>query len=247
MTTSSRARFALTVSGRRTSGLLGLAAAVTVAAAMSLAPAPGASADSARTVAVIDREDIALSGAHSIADFLNHRLGDGYFNTFGIGRLNVLGGAPILVDGRRAWGAGAGIRPISAIERIEILGGDSSALYGADAAGGAINIVLRRDYEGVEASVAASRPSEMGGEAEQVSALWGGTLGRGHMTIGVNGSRQQEVQDKDRQFSNARWTPGGAIAAAQGVSGGGNTVLFTHEGKPRTPASASTARTRCCW
>lgn len=206
-----------------------LAAALAIAAAALLAPVPGGAADARGTpgvLAVIDREDIALSGAHSLSDFLYHRLSSRYFNTFGVGRLDVLGGAAILVDGRRAWGADVGVRPISAVERIEILGEDASALHGEGATGGAINIVLRRDYEGTEVSAAASRPTERGGDAERVSAFWGGVLGRGHATIGVEAGRQEELRDKHREFSRATWTPGGSFADAQGVSAGGNTALF---------------------
>ena len=229
MTDSSRVQLSsLPVSVRRMPALR-LAAALAIAGAAFLVPVPGDAADLVETpgvLAVIDREDIALSGAHSVSDFLHHRLGARYFNTFGVSRLDVLGGAAILIDGRRAWGADVGVRPISAIERIEILGENASALHGEGATGGTINIVLRRGYEGTEVSAAASRPTERGGDAERVSAFWGGVLGRGHATIGVEAGRQQELRDRDREFSRATWTPGGSFADAQGVSAGGNTAWF---------------------
>src|SRR5450631_2114981 len=46
--------------------------------------------------------------------------------------------------------------PASAVERIEILPEGASALYGADAIGGVVNIILRRNFEGFEARVRGS-------------------------------------------------------------------------------------------
>lgn len=43
--------------------------------------------------------------------------------------------------------------PVAAIERIEVLKDGSSAIYGSDAVAGVINIILRKDFEGFEASV----------------------------------------------------------------------------------------------
>ncbi len=47
--------------------------------------------------------------------------------------------------------------PLAAVERVEILRDGASAIYGADALAGVINIVLRRDFTGAEAA-AAIRP-----------------------------------------------------------------------------------------
>ena len=46
--------------------------------------------------------------------------------------------------------------PVSAIERIEILPEGTAALYGSDAIGGVVNIILRRNFEGIEARVRGS-------------------------------------------------------------------------------------------
>ena len=114
--------------------------------------------------------------------------------------------------------------PQSAVERIEILSGAAPALHGGHAITGAVNIVLRRGYEGVEASAFVSRPNDSGGDREQGSALWGGTVGQGHMTIGLDAFRREEIPDAARAYSRARWTPGGTFGDAVGVSVGGNSV-----------------------
>jgi iron complex outermembrane receptor protein len=66
----------------------------------------------------------------------------------------------VLVDGRRVVGAGAVSTlteanqvPLSALSRLEILPDGASAMYGSDAVAGVVNYVLRRDYDGFEATV----------------------------------------------------------------------------------------------
>ena len=39
--------------------------------------------------------------------------------------------------------------PLAAVERIEVLRDGASAIYGSDAIGGVVNIILRKDYEGM--------------------------------------------------------------------------------------------------
>ena len=110
------------------------------------------------------------------------------------------------------------------MERVEVLNGGAPALHGERAIAGAVNIVLRRGYEGVEATAFAGRPTDAGGDSEQGSALWGGAVGQGRMTIGVDVFRSEEIPDAAREHSRAKWTPGGTFADATGVSTGGNTV-----------------------
>lgn len=62
-----------------------------------------------------------------------------------------------LVNGRRVAGSGGrgdftdlSTIPTGAVERIEVVTDGASAIYGADAVGGVINIILKRDFEGAE-------------------------------------------------------------------------------------------------
>jgi iron complex outermembrane receptor protein len=81
----------------------------------------------------------------------------------------------ILVDGRRVVGSGAvgttteaNQVPLAALQRLEILPDGASAMYGSDAVAGVVNFVLRKDYEGFEATLRAGNQS--GGDE------WGATL-----------------------------------------------------------------------
>ena len=126
--------------------------------------------DAVRPLAVIDREGIALSGMRTVSDLLASRQ---RFNSFGLNRVLFLGSrVAYLIDGRRISDSTLDLStlPISAVERIEILSGSAAALHGVHAIAGAINIVLRRGNDGVEASAFAARPTDAGGDMEQGSA-----------------------------------------------------------------------------
>lgn len=86
----------------------------------------------------------------------------------------------ILVDGRRVVGGGAIATsteanqvPLAALQRLEILPDGASAVYGSDAVAGVVNFVLRRDFEGFEATIRAGNKS--GGD-EWGATLTGGTV-----------------------------------------------------------------------
>ncbi len=198
---------------------------------------PRATAEAPRPVAVIDRQDIEMSGITNVRRLLLRRA---VFNSFGLYRPLVLGTgrAAVLVNGRRIADSTLDLDtlPISAVERVEILGDSAAVLHGGHAIAGAINIVLRRGYKGVEVQVSGDRPTQRGGDSEHASAVWGGALGRGRLTIGLDHFRRQEIRDADRDYSRAKWTPGGPFSETQGVSVGGNTVFI------RTGAASSVAR-----
>lgn len=111
-------------------------------------------ADSPVEVQLIDAEDIRRSGARDVAELLEREGGLHATRSAGRGSRIELQGLSsehvlVLVDGRRLIGRINGAidlsrLPVGDIERIEIVKGPSSALYGADALGGVINIISRR-------------------------------------------------------------------------------------------------------
>lgn len=101
-----------------------------------------------------------------------------------------LGTTLTLVNGQREGASGyqgsfvdISSIPASAVERIEILPEGSSALYGADAIGGVVNIILRKNFEGFEAR---ARASTAGGDATErtIAGLWGHAGSGGHVLLG---------------------------------------------------------------
>lgn len=119
-----------------------------------------------RSLSVIDRAEIEKSPAMDVPDLLRSKAGivvsklsEGSKSVsvdirgFGeSGRQNVL----VLVDGRRAnqvdmSGADWAAIPLSIVERVEIIRGPSTILYGDNATGGVINIVTRKIQDGIHA------------------------------------------------------------------------------------------------
>ncbi len=212
-----------------------------IALTASVAPLPGkvsgqshdtpAELDTARATAVIDRLDIELSGMKNVHDLLLGRLD---YNGFGIHRPFVLGTnyAAVLVNGRRISDSTFDLEtlPLSAVERIEIFADGAVGRHGGHAIGGAVNIILKRDRKGFEIQASAGRPDRAGSDIEHGGVSWGGALGEGYMTIGVDFFHKQEVRDAKRKYSRSSWMPGGSFAGASGVSVGGNTVFISDNG-----------------
>lgn len=106
-------------------------------------------------VTVIDADEIARSGAQSLADLLARQPGveitqnGGPASTSGIFLRGANRGQTLLlVDGLRVASSTVGAPspeaiPLSQIERVEILRGPASSLYGADAIGGVIQVFTR--------------------------------------------------------------------------------------------------------
>lgn len=110
-------------------------------------------------VEVIGRKDIEASGAENVTEILESAAGIQITQQFGRGGIELQGLDPqytlILVDGQRVTGRVNGtidLNRFSAerIERIEIVKGAASALYGADALAGVVNIITRKTQRSVE-------------------------------------------------------------------------------------------------
>ena len=108
-------------------------------------------------VEVISREAIERSQAKSLTELLRGRAGINLSNQGGAGKLSTLfvrgsesDHVLVLVDGVRIGSATSGLAsfqdlPVAMIDRIEIVRGPRSSLYGSDAIGGVIQIFTRRD------------------------------------------------------------------------------------------------------
>lgn len=118
----------------------------------------------------------------------------------------------ILVDGRRIVGpliqGGLGGQgdingiPLSAIERIEILPTTASGIYGGSATGGVVNIVLRRDYSGVEARLNYDNTFDSDSSIVRGDLTAGFNLEGGKTSILVAGSYSESspLEYRDRSF-----------------------------------------------
>ena len=168
-------------------------------------------------ITTIDRAAIDMSGQLSVTDLLRNTT----FNSFGSNRttsgssaqgvseisLRGLGAnrTLILIDGKRVpksplTGSSQDLNqlPLAAVERIEVLQDGASAVYGSDAIGGVVNIITRKDYEGAEIKVGASRigiPSE-GGDREEGSFLIGSANDKTNLMAGFSWNNSDIVFER---------------------------------------------------
>lgn len=124
----------------------------------------------------------------------------------------------VLVNGRRvainafydSSGAGAAFDinmvPVSMIERIEILKDGGSAIYGADAVAGVINIITRRDYQGVNA-ITNYGQSSRGDAKEKAFGLSAGfgdlSADQFNVSFGLDVFKRTPIYRKDREMTRS--------------------------------------------
>jgi len=143
-----------------------------------------------------------------------------------------LGTTLTLVNGQRQGASGyqgsfvdISSIPASAVERIEILPEGSSALYGSDAIGGVVNIILRNNFEGFELR---ARGSTAGGDASErtLAGLWGHATPDGHVLLGIqyNDSRALACSARAYCAANGDFRRFGG-SDQRGVGGSPGTIL----------------------
>jgi outer membrane receptor protein involved in Fe transport len=113
----------------------------------------------------------------------------------------------ILLNGRRsASGGGAGnfvdlnTIPTSAIERIDVLPDGASAIYGSDAVGGVVNVVLRDNYDGAETSVRYA-PGTSDIDEIQFSQVLGKSWDSGNVLFSYEYYDRSELKAADRVYT----------------------------------------------
>ena len=175
---------------------------------------------------VVNRELIDRSGAISMQDFItqlpqntanavspmgigNTNANVSVINSRGLGISDTL----VLVNGRRmpsgsASSAASGQAdlntiPLSAVERIEFLPSSAGAIYGANATGGVVNIILRSDYRGFEVSTTYGNRTSAGDVAKVGFSLSGGMVfnqGRSQLMMSLNYSRSNGMSNNEGGF-----------------------------------------------
>jgi len=179
--------------------------------------------DDAQPYLIFERRAIEQSGATSVEAFLRQRLpmdateapmnysaNNSNFSTFnlrGLGTDHTL----VLIDGRRpadynliATGNQSDINgvPLAAIDRIEVLPASASGIYGASAVGGVINVVLRRNYVGVQVSTSYNNTFSSDAPIRSVNFAAGLSVEGGKTQVMVTGSYSdtKALQIQDRNF-----------------------------------------------
>ena len=175
---------------------------------------------------VLDRELIDRSGAISMQDFItqlpqntanavspsgigNTNANVSVINSRGLGAADTL----VLVNGRRLPSGSASSTasgqtdlntiPLAAVERIEFLPSSAGAIYGANATGGVVNIILRSDYRGFEVSATYGNRTSAGDAARVGFSLAGGMVfnqGRTQLMMSANYSHNNGMSNNEGGF-----------------------------------------------
>ncbi|MCC2605519.1 TonB-dependent receptor [Planctobacterium marinum] len=167
-------------------------------------------------ITTIDRTQLEFSGQVSVSDLLRNTS----FNAAGSFRpqsgssaqgvstvdLRGLGSERtlVLIDGRRlpkspSTGSSADLNsiPTAIIERIEVLTQGASAVYGSDAVAGVINIITRKEFNGVEIKLGAHEIEHEGGDREEGSIIIGTSSDKGNIVGGVSWNHRDIVFQRD--------------------------------------------------
>jgi iron complex outermembrane receptor protein len=187
---------------------------------------PRTDIESALPIQVITREDIERSGAINAAALMSqvsaNLVGstDTAFGRPGLSSANLRGlgdgSTLVLLNGRRAanYAARSAVNlnfiPVAAIERIEVLKDGASAIYGADAMAGVVNIILREDFSGLQLSAYGAATQHGGGDQWQATVAAGyGDLTADHFNVFVtaNYQKNEALPARDRAFSRTAYRP----------------------------------------
>jgi len=186
-----------------------------------------ADAETAAPVQIMTREDIERTGKTSIQDVLrsvtadsNGSIPTSFTNGFASGSAAVslrglgVNSTLVLVNGRRmsTYGlADDGTRnfvdlnslPLEAVERLEVLKDGASAIYGADAVGGVVNVILRKNYTGASLGASYGQTNHSDGQTTRVYGSGGfGNLDSDKYNVffTAEASKQKNIWSKDRGF-----------------------------------------------
>ncbi|MGL6290268.1 MAG: TonB-dependent receptor plug domain-containing protein [Silanimonas sp.] len=109
---------------------------------------------------------------------------------------------PALYNGSDAFNNISGI-PVDLVERIEILPGGQSSLYGSDALAGVINIILKKNIESPIIRARVGGYTEGGGDTTRISAAAGLDFadGRGNVMFGLQYDQNDPIWAYDRELT----------------------------------------------
>ncbi len=167
----------------------------------------------------------------------------------------------VLVDGKRFTPydyqgfVDLAMIPTALIERVEVVTGGASAVYGSDAIGGVVNFVMKKDFSGVEVDFSKHSSFERDAQRDDLSITFGGNIdeGKGNIVASLSYSKQEALYQGDRKFSefslNNLLKPGGSGTHPNGTvytsvnipslgAGSDDPLQFDNSGNLTTDAQA---------
>jgi iron complex outermembrane receptor protein len=183
--------------------------------------------ETASPVVTIDRKNITNSGQPTLGDLVqempgiagnatntrNNSNGGGVASPLTEGgdaasRVSLrglgTGRTLVLVDGQRMLNADMNLIPQAMVERIEVLKEGASTVYGSDAVGGVVNIILRKNFEGAEVSLNAGISGQGDGQRHGLSIAMGHTTDKFSLVGGLDYNKYDAVPATRRDYSKAQ-------------------------------------------
>jgi len=172
-------------------------------------------------VTVFDAQDIAATGITSTETLLQRFSASAGFagnqtnaywtgNGYGTAQVNLRGlginRTLVLLNGRRIVYGGTGANsavdlnliPTAIIERIDVLKDGASALYGADAVAGVVNIITKKSFDGLQLGAKFGQTAEGDGEDIAADLMLGVTGERGNLMATMSYTEAKAVNMADR-------------------------------------------------
>ena len=171
-----------------------------------------------------------FAGNQTSAYWTNNGYGTAQVNLRGLGIKRTL----VLLNGRRLVAGGTGANsspdlnmiPVVALARTDVLKDGASAIYGADAMAGVVNLVTRTDYKGLGLSVRQGITERGDGSDLTADLLWGIRNDRGGFMAAVTYQKTSAVNMASRApCSLAETTPGSLSCVNSASTIGGRAVL----------------------
>jgi outer membrane receptor protein involved in Fe transport len=208
--------------------------------------------DASTPVAVVNEEDIKLSGTVNVERMLSEQPqfvastnGGATSNTVpgGTADVNLRGfGATrnlVLVNGRRFAIAGPeqttdlNTIPTALIARTEIVTGGSSAVYGSDAITGVVNFIMRDDFEGVEgrAQIGADSSTKSFNKSFTVTAGGNFAEDRGNVVVSFDYATRDGITRGERGGFTGQSLNDGCVTSDSATPFGGGTRLTVPAGQ----------------
>lgn len=179
-------------------------------------------------VTVISGDELIDTGAMNIGEVLSrlpalastYTLANSgrFIGTAGVSLLDLRGMGTsrtlVLVDGRRHVASSAGSSsvdtntiPSTWIDRVEIITGGASAVYGADAVTGVVNFILKDNIEGFDATVTKGWADNHSYDNERATVSYGTNFhdGRGNVAVSLEYNSQSSLNALDHHYAGRSW------------------------------------------
>jgi iron complex outermembrane receptor protein len=170
-------------------------------------------------ITVLTDEDLAVSGNLTLENFIQDMpavnggdFGAGVNNgNPGIASVSLRGLGPnrtlTLVNGKRFASASVNgfvdlnMIPTSIVERVEVLRDGASTVYGSDAIAGVVNVITKKDFEGVDVQFGYDITDESDGEMINGSVVFGNSFDKGNFVVSAQVNKREEIRQGDREYS----------------------------------------------